>query len=1091
MNTAYRKQNWFPKQAAYRMATILIAVFQIFTIQAQFYSGSQMDFGKNRIQWGETIWSYYQFDKFDTYFYLNGSELALYTARYADQELQLMERRLQTTLSEKIQFVVFNNLGDLKQSNIGLASEQQYNVGGITHIVGSKVIIYFDGNYVNFERQIRAGIADVLVNQLMFGGSLGSQIRNATLLRLPEWYMKGLLSFLSDDWNTLYDGLMLQGITSGRFRKLSRMEGNDALVAGHSFWRFIEKTYGASAIPDVVHLAQSGRSFQNGFQAVTGLKFKQLAKDWFNYYQQSYQGTTLRKPQQPFPLKYRTYRSFIRPNYSPDGNYLSYVSSDEGRIRMYLQDLRTGKRRTMFKAGYSTDEKIDNSFPLTAWHPSGSILAFILEEKGRIHLYLYNLENRSLDKRYLYDFHKITYISYSTDGRLLAMSAVRQGKPDIYIFDLASNSWTQITDDFYTDLFPTFTERNRRIVFSSNRPDELLRSERNPENSSRPSTFDLFSYDYQRRSPQLIRLTETPLANEMQASWAATGIIFYLSDQTGFSNLFSGRFDSAIAYVDTTVHYRYFMQASQLTDFSVNISHFTSPPYYGEFMAVARDGRYEKIFRLKPEELEFDAEGSVQSAFMSSLIGQKEREKLQDAGTRQNRKSFRSVFRPAEIVADTLDSARPVRQGAFGVSGSQRLSLLNQGKEEQRNDQFRQPKRRIYLVEYFYDAITTQIDFSYINRSYQPYTVGGSPIFLNPGFNVLTGINLTDLLEDYRISGGVRLNSSLINNEYVFVFNNLRHRLDRHIVLHRNTLENFDQEADQFTRTHVHQGVYSATWPFSEILSLKGSAFYRNDMKVWLATNSGSLRRKSQYDHWTGIRAELTFDNTRQLGLNLYTGKRWKIFGEFYQMVLPDQRNFSVAGFDFRQYERIHRNFIWAGRIAGSTSFGQDKLIYYMGGVDGWLIPRFDQTTPIDRDQNYRYQTLATNMRGFDQNVRNGNNFLLANTELRFPVFSYLLNNPISSDFVRNFQLVAFGDVGMAWSGVNPYDPSNSLYTSYVTSGPLNVSVEIQKEPLVGGFGFGARTTLLGYFVRGDFAWGIEDRKLGKPLFYLSFSLDF
>lgn len=1058
---------------------------------AQFYSGSQMDFGKNRIQWGETIWSFYQFDKFDTYFYLNGSELALYAARYADQQIPLMERRLQTTLSEKIQFVIFNNLGDLKQSNIGLASQQTYNVGGITHIVGSKVIVYFDGNYVNFERQIRAGIADILINQLMFGGSLGSQIRNATLLRLPQWYMKGLLSYLSEDWNTELDGIMFQGITSGRFRKLNRIEGQDALVAGHSFWRFIEKTYGASAIPDVVHLTQSGRNIQSGFQAVTGVKFKQLAKDWFSFYEQSYKGHNIRLPGQPLPLKYRTYRRFIRPSFSPDGNYLSYVSSDEGRIRMYLQDLRTGKRRVMFRSGYSTDEKIDDSFPLTAWHPSGNILAFVLEEKGRIHLYLYNLEDRSLDKRNLYDFQKVTHISYSGDGRRLAMSAVRQGKPDIYIFDLASNSWTQITDDFYTDLFPVFTERDQRIVFSSNRPEPLLRSEREPENTLRPATFDLFAYDVRRRSNQLIRLTDTPLANETQTTLAGPGLIYFLSNETGFSNIFTGRFDSAIAYVDTTVHYRYFLETQQLTNFTANLSYFTGSALVGEYMAVARDGRYDKIFRLRPEELDPGAEALSRSVFMQTIVEQQERETMQTGQQQKSRKHFRSVFRPAEMPSDTLESPSPARQGAFGISGSQRLALLNQGTEEQRTDQFRQPKRRIYLVEYFYDALTTQIDFSYINRSYQPFTGGGSPIFLNPGFNVLTGINLTDLLEDYRISGGVRLNSSLINNEYVFIFNNLKHRLDRTIVLHRNTLENFDEEADQFTRTHIHQGVYSLTWPFSEILSFRGSAFYRNDMTVWLATDQTSLSKKNQFDHWAGIRAELTFDNTRQLGMNLFTGRRWKIFGEYYQMVLPEQRNFSVLGFDYRHYERIHRNFIWAGRLAGSTSFGQDKLIYYMGGVDGWLIPRFDQSTPIDRKQNYRYQTLATNMRGFNQNIRNGNNFLLANTELRLPVFSYLLNNPISSDFVRNFQLVAFGDLGLAWAGLNPYDPSNSLYTSYVTSGPLNISVQIQKEPLVGGFGFGARTTLLGYFVRGDVAWGVEDRKLGKPLFYLSFNLDF
>jgi hypothetical protein len=116
---------------------------------------------------------------------------------------------------------------------------------------------------------------------------------------------------------------------------------------------------------------------------------------------------------------------------------------------------------------------------------------------------------------------------------------------------------------------------------------------------------------------------------------------------------------------------------------------------------------------------------------------------------------------------------------------------------------------------------------------------------------------------------------------------------------------------------------------------------------------------------------------------------------------------------------------------------------------------------------------------------------MVANSELRFPVFSYLFQNPISSAFIRDFQLLAFGDIGTAWTGVNPYDPSNSLYTKYIESGPLSISVEVQKDPIVGGVGFGARTTLLGYFVRADVAWGIEDARINKPVLYLSFSLDF
>ena len=53
------------------------------------------------------------------------------------------------------------------------------------------------------------------------------------------------------------------------------------------------------------------------------------------------------------------------------------------------------------------------------------------------------------------------------------------------------------------------------------------------------------------------------------------------------------------------------------------------------------------------------------------------------------------------------------------------------------------------------------------------------------------------------------------------------------------------------------------------------------------------------------------------------------------------------------------------------------------------------------------------------------------------------------------------------------------------------IKVEMQKDPIVEGFGFGARTRLFGYFLRGDLAWGVEDGRIRKPIFYFSLSLDF
>lgn len=290
----------------------------------------------------------------------------------------------------------------------------------------------------------------------------------------------------------------------------------------------------------------------------------------------------------------------------------------------------------------------------------------------------------------------------------------------------------------------------------------------------------------------------------------------------------------------------------------------------------------------------------------------------------------------------------------------------------------------------------------------------------------------------------------------------------------------------------IYEGYYIVTWPFNRVLRLRTTLLARNENYIITGPYERLLKAPNVMFNWGGAKIQLIYDDSRELGLNLPQGNKFMIFGEYNQKIDRSGNNLAVLGFDIRTYKRLHRSFIWANRIAGSTNFGSDRLIYFMGGTDGWIAAKFDPTTRIDPDQKWTYQTLATNMRGFKQNARNGNNFIVLNSELRFPLFTYLLNRPINSDILKNFQLVGFGDLGTAWSGWNPYDENNVLYTKYEYFGPLRIKVQYEKDPIVGGVGFGARTKLLGYFIKGDLAWGIEDGKVKKtPMFYFSLSLDF
>ena len=147
---------------------------------------------------------------------------------------------------------------------------------------------------------------------------------------------------------------------------------------------------------------------------------------------------------------------------------------------------------------------------------------------------------------------------------------------------------------------------------------------------------------------------------------------------------------------------------------------------------------------------------------------------------------------------------------------------------------------------------------------------------------------------------------------------------------------------------------------------------------------------------------EFVYDATRPIGLNINNGLRFKTWIEGYKELDKKKTDFFVLGFDARSYLKLHRNIVFASRLAGSSSFGNQRLVYFMGGIDNWLLPRDNSLvfrdqyrTPLatDPNQNYQFQTIATPMRGFGQNARNGNNFIAMNHELRIPMFSYFSKN--------------------------------------------------------------------------------------------------
>lgn len=1088
------------------MILLIVFVLTLPTIlQAQFYYGSQQNFGRSRVSYSDFFWTYYRFEDFDTYFYLNGEHLAAYTAWMAKKEIPRIAAMLETSLQEKLQFVIFNRLTDVRQSNIGLQNETQYNynTGGITHIVGKRIFLYFEGDYNHFERQLRAGIARVLIEQALYGGSIGSQITASANQRLPEWFLSGLVSYIAEPWSIETDNIVRNAFLTNRYRKFNHLEGQDAMYAGHSIWKYIADKYGESVLSNLVYMTRLGRSIDNSLIYILGISFKTLLKEWEEHYKTMYDPLAgdLPPAMQTIKVKSRKDEAFQHIRLNPDGRHAAYVANHLGRYRVILHDLTNNKKKVLLRGGYRLEEVVDFSHPLIAWHPTGELLAVIAEDKGLVNLYFFNISNKEKSSQFLFNFDKVLDFSYSTDGLHFVFAGVQKGKTNIYRYHIPSNSFEQITDGIFDDHAPVMIDNSTRILFGSNRPADSLQLRTKLDLQSAAQLQSLFAYDYSGKAKNLRRVIFDPLSNQTQPREYAKGYFAYLSDESGIRNRYVGRFDSVIAYVDTITHYRYFVESIPVTNYPGNITSFDINQRSGRIgEIVLHKNKYSlriepirptsDLIPVTPELTPFI---SRRMGSQSLVVGKDGTVTMQEA---PRQKRFRNVMTDEidKAVADSPIRELQITQFSDTVPpGTPRRLEIDQAKEE---DKFIVPKRLNYNVEYFIDKMVNQVDFSYLAATYQPFTGGRSPLFLSPGLNAFLSVTLTDLLEDYRITGGVRLNSNFVNNEYVLSFSNLKKRLNKEFVFYRQSIDEYRESPvirNRYfiVRHRIHEFHYIMTWPFTRVLSLRGSLIYKHDKAVHLATDQLSLQQDDLIRNWGGLKTELIYDDSRSLGTNLFFGTRAKLFGEYYQGITEDPNNMVVLGLDVRHYLPIHRNFIWANRFAASTSFGNNILIYYLGGVDNWIAPRFDQEMQIDYSKPYAYQTIATNMRGFRQNIRNGNSFFVLNSELRLPVFRYFLNRPIRSQFINDFQIVGFSDAGTAWTGLHPLSPDNHLFRKYFQQGPISGWIEMQKEPIVAGLGAGARTTILGYFVRADVAWGFEDMKLNKPIFYLSFGTDF
>lgn len=1093
------------------MKKIYIIFFILLSItkftSAQFYNGLQMNFGKNRVQYKNFEWRYYSYKDYDIFFYDRDVNLGKYVAQNIKKIMSETENFFGVTLNGRILFVVYANLTDFRQANAGLDPENtNFDLGGKYQMVDNKVFVYYEGDHIKFERQLRELIASLYITQILYGNAFTELLGGSSVINVPQWFEKGLASFVSKQYDQDVINKTKDFIKNHKHINFNYLVDDDAKIIGHSFWYYISDTYGQAVISNILYFTKISKSVDKSITYVLGKNMKTLTKEWKNYYVQKMNAQEVLPKAENEILKSKKNRVLQQLKISPDGKNIAFVENYEGRYKVLLYDATTHKTKRLYKEGHRLDQIVDYTYPVLAWSDDGKKLAFAIESKGNVHLKIYDIETKEIKDGILLNIDKVMSMSFAPRNFYLVISGISKGYTDLFVYNRVTSTSMRLTYDLADDLDPHFTKDGKKIIFSSNRTnDTLIKTTDYLKNYPLKDNFDLYVYDFKNKSNILTKLTDDPYSDETAPINIASDRYLYLSNKTGVTNNFVAQYDSAISFVDTTVHYRYFSNIRQVSNYSLPILEFNlNGNYAGNLFFYNK--KYH-IYQFPKNEL---LNKNIKFNSKPDYFKQKEIDEKKDELARQKEAELQ---RQKQIKM--LDSLAPSFEQKINTADSSIVDINNYVFEEQKDTLFAKyykqkieegktglkkspfPKMRVYQPVFYIKDALGQLDFSMFNQSYQPFT--GSAFKFNNGMSYFSSVSLEELMDDYRLVGGFRfgLNGSI---EYLFSVENLKKRLDKQLIFHRQRIKfttNSNFYPPTIEKTITNELIYVMRYPFNQISSVKTSLIGKYDQKIPLSSEYNTLIAKDTLRLFTGIKTEYIFDNTKVLGINLLEGTRFKIFGEFYQQIEGNYDYTAVLGGDFRFYKNLFRHFIIAQRFAGATSFGSGKVIFYLGGVDNWINlssssnEYFDNRVNINYDQNYLFQAAATNLRGFPQNARNGNTFLVSNSELRMPIVQMLWPYPVNSNFWNNLQVVGFFDIGSAWAGLSPYDPKNKYNQIIVKRPPFTVIVDVDRPPFIYGYGWGLRSKLLGYFVRLDFAWGVEARYHYPRKIYLSFAKDF
>jgi Tol biopolymer transport system component len=991
---------FFPRSLVILTLLLLGMTFTASLVHAQY-------FGQNKVQYDTFDFKIMKTQHFDVYFYPEMEQAAKQAARMAERWYARYSRILNHKLKGRQPLILYASSPDFQQTTT-ISGAIGEGTGGVTESFKRRVILPVGGSLAATDHVIGHELVHAFQYDFTSQGKTHYAGPSPGIERLPLWFIEGLAEYLSIGAVDPETAMWMRDVTQRKMlptvKKLENPYKYFPYRYGHSVWAYITGKWGDESVSAILRQVSRTGELEPVLKRVLNVDFKTLTKEWHESMTKTYEpiAQVTRLNQEGSRALFKgteKTRYNLSPVLSPDGSKIVFFSSrDLFSIDMYLADTQTGEiLRKLIKTAVDPHfESIQFIKSAGSWNPEGNRFVFGGIIKGEPVLVVVNTENGEREKEVVFEqLGEILNPTWSPDGRFIAFSALEGGLTDLFMYDLGTGELTKLTDDFYSDLYPAWSPDGRTIAFVTDRFSTDL------------STLDIGDLQLGLLDPEtreIKKISGFIGAKNINPQWAPDSkSLFFLSDQNGISDIY--RIDLSDNKIYQVSNLFTGVSGIMAESPALSVAQKTGQMAYSIYLED-----YYSIYTIDSSE---------------NMMGQE----------------------PKDVFGDISPSVLPPRKQREGEV----LALINNplyGLPEEAEFEIQEYKPKLALDYVSPAQIAIGMD------RFGSYSGGGITLLFS------------DMLGYHNLFTVAQVSSRVEDSALLVGYQNSRRRLNWGGALQRIPYvyggysmgygDYFGQvawlEEEYIFRQVNYQASVFASYPFSQVRRFEISAGYRlidyqQEVRTYVYSNYGGFlvdRLTQELDAPDSLNfgfatAALVYDSS-------FFGATAPMLGQSYRIEATPyigSVNFYTFLADYRRYFMPVRPFTLAFRLLHYGRYGKnaDDNRFYPLFLGYETLVRGYSSSSFSMDELDVYSRLF------------GSKMLVANAELRFPLFGVL---GIGRGFygILPMDFVAFYDAGIAWSNTGDADETKPFFLG----GDL--------KPLTSA-GVGIRMNMFGYVVLG------------------------